>query len=1136
MFTLGRFTLVLLALAFLGGSKWASADVLNLTLNPTEVYGTDLSTGTVTLDRSLPQVRTVTLMSSHPAIASVPATVTVALGHTTATFSVTTAPVSTPVDVTITATHDGVSRQAVLTVRPPILTSVTFNPDPVCSGATSIATIRINRPAPANWLCTIQGPYPPIYFATGSIVVFAPGSMVTTKQVNTVQVAAPVAALITVRPPTGQSPSVSNYLSVEQVRVDSLTLTPSGVPGGRATLACVRLNCPAPPGGATIQLSSTDPSAVNVPATMQIDAGELDNCFLAQTEPQASCTAVQIEATYGGATVDALLSIGTSIQLTNNDDDDRWGDRHSTTVGGKVLWTDGSGVYFDDGVATQTVQPLGVLESVEDFVFGLGSGAGAGSAIGGWRRGTDFAWIWRSGNPPVLVTATNPIDPNQPLNPEGLAIADGHVFMILQAFAGGNAIKHVFQVDPVTGIASNLTGSAAVPGAARVVTAGGQAAWVFDDATGDPKLHWYDGAAVSVIDSGEISGLRLARGRLVYARVIGGVSHVFLYDSTVAGAAPLRISPDTDAGHGNFAPATDGYHIAWLHGDADATDLDIMLDGEVQLNDADSRPYSPLLFDEFPVQLNRGQAIWKAADGNLRALFNGRIEAVCTTPTAVFENPFLADGCVAGFGPILGASETDNEVILQTLAPPADAETPLPPLKIVPTAGARQVALRWDRIAGATAYNLYFAESPGVTRANYAALPGGRRIAGISSESEIATGLVNGQRYYFVVTAVEGTDEGGESAEVSATPQQPWQAVGGFTASAFYAIAAHPTDGDVAYAAGNDAVYKTIDGGFTWTPLGGAIASRDVRALAVDGENVFALDIDGDDILRSSNGGMNWAVVLDGSDFGELNGSIVIDPDDPQVVYCGDLRLTPASTTLVVKSVDGGDTWIELPATDIGELHAYTLAVGPAGEVYLGGSGVPIARSDDGGASWTDLSTDFFQVYSVALDPFNADTFFVGTRDQGVYKTTDGGAAWTAINAGLPLGQYEPVTSIAIDRTAAGRVEIGTARGPYSSIDGGATWAQHTQGMGPLWTYAMVQTARSRFIAATAGGLFLLDAACLGDLDADGEIGLQDLATLLGHFGTPEGATTSDGDTDGDGDVDLSDLALLLGRYGAACG
>ena len=58
---------------------------------------------------------------------------------------------------------------------------------------------------------------------------------------------------------------------------------------------------------------------------------------------------------------------------------------------------------------------------------------------------------------------------------------------------------------------------------------------------------------------------------------------------------------------------------------------------------------------------------------------------------------------------------------------------------------------------------------------------------------------------------------------------------------------------------------------------------------------------------------------------------------------------------------------------------------------------------------------------------------------------------------------------------------------------------------------------------------------CFGDLDGDGEIGLSDLAQLLGNYGTTSGAVYEDGDLDADGDVDLADLAALLAVYGTNC-
>ncbi|MCC6361577.1 MAG: hypothetical protein IT450_22815 [Phycisphaerales bacterium] len=58
---------------------------------------------------------------------------------------------------------------------------------------------------------------------------------------------------------------------------------------------------------------------------------------------------------------------------------------------------------------------------------------------------------------------------------------------------------------------------------------------------------------------------------------------------------------------------------------------------------------------------------------------------------------------------------------------------------------------------------------------------------------------------------------------------------------------------------------------------------------------------------------------------------------------------------------------------------------------------------------------------------------------------------------------------------------------------------------------------------------------CPGDLNGDRAVDLEDLATLLSHFGVAGGATAADGDLDGDTDVDLSDLAALLAAYGVGC-
>jgi hypothetical protein len=58
---------------------------------------------------------------------------------------------------------------------------------------------------------------------------------------------------------------------------------------------------------------------------------------------------------------------------------------------------------------------------------------------------------------------------------------------------------------------------------------------------------------------------------------------------------------------------------------------------------------------------------------------------------------------------------------------------------------------------------------------------------------------------------------------------------------------------------------------------------------------------------------------------------------------------------------------------------------------------------------------------------------------------------------------------------------------------------------------------------------------CFADVDNDGDVDLEDLATLLSNYGMLSGAMYEDGDLDLDGDVDLTDLAGLLSAYGTVC-
>ncbi len=121
----------------------------------------------------------------------------------------------------------------------------------------------------------------------------------------------------------------------------------------------------------------------------------------------------------------------------------------------------------------------------------------------------------------------------------------------------------------------------------------------------------------------------------------------------------------------------------------------------------------------------------------------------------------------AGEGEILVEREytvKTAEGYVHLAVPVAPKPDPKPLQQPVPqssmNAGDGKATLVWDAVPGATAYNLYISESPGVNRQN------GRKIANVSAPHRL-TGLKIGTTYYLVVTAMSAAGESAESLELS---------------------------------------------------------------------------------------------------------------------------------------------------------------------------------------------------------------------------------------------------------------------------------------------------------------------------------------------------------------------------------
>lgn len=168
----------------------------SVTLNPTAVAGGANSTGTVTLNRAAPSGGMAVKLASSIKSATVPASVTVASGKTTASFTVKSLAVSTQQTATITATLNSQSQTAKLIINAPVVASVKVNPTSVKGGKSSTGTVTISSAAPASGM-SISLKSSSASATLQSLIVIAAGKTSATFTVKTTAVTTQTTATIT---------------------------------------------------------------------------------------------------------------------------------------------------------------------------------------------------------------------------------------------------------------------------------------------------------------------------------------------------------------------------------------------------------------------------------------------------------------------------------------------------------------------------------------------------------------------------------------------------------------------------------------------------------------------------------------------------------------------------------------------------------------------------------------------------------------------------------------------------------------------------------------------------------------------------------------------------------------------------
>lgn len=277
--------------------------VSSVSVSPSTVLGGTGAMGTVTLSQPAPASGDGVVLASGSAAVGIPAFIRVAAGQTQASFPITTQPVTTNASVVITVTSGGASATAQLNVSDLSISSLKATPVSVQGGSSATVTLMLAAPAPTGGI-TIALSSNSAFATPPATVSVAGGATSATFSVSTLPVDSVMTA--TIRAGTGAA-SKSTTLTITPPSLVALSLSPATVVGGAGASGTVTLSGATGPSGMTIALGAG--ATCTIPNSLNVPAGQSSATFSIATSGVTSAESAVIEATEGGITKKAKLTI-----------------------------------------------------------------------------------------------------------------------------------------------------------------------------------------------------------------------------------------------------------------------------------------------------------------------------------------------------------------------------------------------------------------------------------------------------------------------------------------------------------------------------------------------------------------------------------------------------------------------------------------------------------------------------------------------------------------------------------------------------------------------------------------------------------------------------------------------------------
>lgn len=272
-----------------------------------------------------------------------------------------------------------------------------------------------------------------------------------------------------------------------------------------------------------------------------------------------------------------------------------------------------------------------------------------------------------------------------------------------------------------------------------------------------------------------------------------------------------------------------------------------------------------------------------------------------------------------------------------------------------------------------------------------------------------------------------------QTLDENALKGMKWRQIGPFRGGRALAVTGVAGDPETYYfGAVAGGVWKTANGGLTWTPMTdktgimsiGAIAAApsDANVIYVGtGESCIRGNISyGDGMYKSVDGGKTWTHI--GLEDTQHIAKVVVHPQNPDIVLVAALghAYGPNDARGVFRSSDGGKTWQKVLFKD-NKTGAIDLVFDPKNPHILfaalweaqrtpwsltsGGPGSGLYRSGDDGATWKKLEghglpSGILGRIGVSVSGADSNRVYaiIEAEKGGIYRSEDAGESWKLIN------------------------------------------------------------------------------------------------------------------------------------------